>query len=50
MFIDGNNVVLKLVNEFYQKTNNNDNFILLKDQKNLYQENKQYKQTKLNYF
>ena len=46
-YVDGNNDVLKFVEEFYEKTNNNENFILLKDLKFLYQENKQYEQTKL---
>ena len=41
-YVDGNNDVLKFVEEFYEKTNNNENFILLKDLKFLYQENKQY--------
>jgi hypothetical protein len=47
MYIDDNNDVLKFVNEFYEKTNNNEHFILLKDIKVLYQNNKQYEQTKL---
>ena len=47
MYIDDNNDVLKFVNEYYEKTNNNKNFILLKDLKFLYQDNKQYEQTKL---
>ena len=49
-YVDGNNDVLKFVEEFYDKTNNNENFILLKDLKFLYQENKQYEQTKLKCF
>ena len=49
MYIDDNNDVLKFVNKFYEKTNNNDYFILLKDVKNLYRDNKQYKQTKLKF-
>ena len=47
MYIDDNNDVLKFVGEYYEKTNNNDHFILLKDIKIFYQSNKQYEQTKL---
>jgi len=47
MYIDENNDVLKFVNEFYEKTNNNNDFITLKDIKMEYQNNKQYEQTKL---
>ena len=39
--------MLKFVEEYYEKTNNNDNFIQLKDIKTFYQNNKQYEQTKL---
>ena len=47
IYVNENNEVLKFVEEFYEKTNNNDNFIQLKDIKTLYQNNKQYDQTKL---
>ena len=47
MYINNNNDVLKFVNEFYEETNNNDDFISLKELKYLYQDNKKYKQTKL---
>jgi hypothetical protein len=46
-YIDDNNDVLKFVNEFYEKTNNNDHFIQLQTIKTLYQNNKQYEQNKL---
>jgi len=47
MYIDGNNDVLKFVNDFYEKTNDNNDFLLLKEIKFEYQNNKQYEQTKL---
>ena len=47
MYINDNNDVLKIVNKFYEKTNNNEYFILLKHLKIMYQEKKQQEHTKL---
>jgi P4 family phage/plasmid primase-like protien len=47
VYINENNDVYKFVKDNYERTNNNKDFIILKDVKLLYQSNKEYEQTKL---
>ena len=46
-YINENNDVYKFVNDNFERTGNNKDFILLKDIKLMYQNNKEYEQTKL---
>ena len=46
-YIEDNNEVLKFVKDFFVFTNNNDDFILFKDIKELYKLNKEYEQSKI---
>ena len=47
VYINDNNDVYKFVKDNYEKTNDNNDFIVLKDLKLLYQNNREYEQTKL---
>ena len=46
-YADSNNDVKKFLNQHYTQTNNNNDFIVLKDIKSSYQQNKEYDQSKL---
>lgn len=46
-YLDDNNEVLKFVKDFFVFTNNNDDFLLFKDIKELYKQNKEYEQSKI---
>lgn len=46
-YIEDNNDVLKFVKEYLEFTNNDKDFVTLKDIKELYRNNKEYEQTKL---
>jgi P4 family phage/plasmid primase-like protien len=47
VYINDNNDVYKFVKDNYEKTNDNNDFIVLKDLKLSYQNNREYEQTKL---
>jgi hypothetical protein len=49
-YIDSNNDIKKFIDEFYELTNKKDDYLLLKDVKDLYQNNKEYDQTKIKNF
>ena len=46
-YLNENNDILKFVNEYFTFTNNQNDYILLKDIKDLYKNNKEYDQTRL---
>lgn len=46
-YIDDNNDVLKFVKDFFIFTNDNNNYLLFKDIKELYKQNKEYEQSKI---
>lgn len=46
-YIEDNNDVLKFVKDYFVLTNNNDDFLLFKDIKELYKQNKEYEQSKI---
>ena len=46
-YIEDNNEVLKFVKDYFVFTNNNDDYLLFKDIKELYKQNKEYEQSKI---
>jgi hypothetical protein len=46
-YIEDNNDVLKFIKDYFVFTNNNNDFLLFKDIKELYKQNKEYEQSKI---
>lgn len=46
-YIEDNNDVLKFIKDYFVFTNNNDDFLLFKNIKELYKQNKEYEQSKI---
>jgi hypothetical protein len=49
-YVDSNNDIKKFIDEYYEFTNKKEDYLMLKDIKSLYQNNKEYDQTKIKTF